>query len=91
MLDTYACNCTVSDAYCCCFSYHTLFDLKYNHRVGKTTTVKKLGEEKGISVCKAERRLDANLFLDKLPRWEPGRFHCPYLYQRMFAHVEAAE
>ena len=50
---------------------------------------KKLGEEKGISVCKAERRLDANLFLEELPRWEPGGLHHPYLYQRMFACVEA--
>ena len=51
---------------------------------------KKVGEEKGISVCKAERKLDVNLFLDKLPRWEPGGFHHMYLYQRMFAHVKAA-
>ena len=30
------------------------------------------------------------LFLDKIPRWEPDRPHHPCLYQRMFAHAEAA-
>ena len=67
----------------------TLFDLKYTHRAGKTAAAKKL-EEKGISVCEAERRLDANLFLDELSRWETGRLHHLYLYQWMFAHAEAA-
>ena len=71
-------------------SYHALFDLKSNQRVGKTAVAKKLREEKGISVCKADSRLDVNLFLDKLPSWEPGRLHHLYLYQRMFAHMEAA-
>ena len=51
---------------------------------------KRLCEEQGISVCETEWRLDENLFLDELPQLDPGRLHCPYLYERMFAHVEAA-
>ena len=82
-------SCTVSDAYCCCFSYHTLFDFRYNHQVGKTTAAKKLGAEKGISVWEAERRLDAKLFLDEIPKWEASRLHHLFLFQRMFAHAEA--
>ena len=56
---------------------------------GKTATAKKLGAERGISVRDMERRLDANLFLDEIPRWEPSGPHHLYLYQRMFAHAEA--
>ena len=51
--------------------------------------VKKLGEEKGISVYKAERRLDTKLFLDEIPKLEPGRPHHPFLFQKMFAHMKA--
>ena len=56
----------------------------------KTTIAKRLGAEKGISVREVERRLDANLFLDEIPRCEPGGPHHLYLYQRMFTHTEAA-
>ena len=58
--------------------------------MGKTATAKRLGEERGISVHEAEQRLDVNLFLDELPRWDPGGLHHLYLYERMFAHMEAA-
>ena len=51
--------------------------------------VKKLGEERGISVHEAERRLDTKLFLDEIPKWEPGRPHCSFLFQKMFAHAKA--
>ena len=89
VLDAWAHSCSVSDAYCCCFSYHTLLDLCYQHWAEKTTAAKKLWAEKGISVREAEWRLDANIFLDEIPRWEPSEPHHPYLYQRMFAHAEA--
>ena len=61
----------------------TLFDLWYNHRAEKTATAKKLGEEKGISVWEAEWRLNTNLFLDKIPKWEPGGPHDPYLSENV--------
>ena len=57
---------------------------------GETAAAKRLGAEEGILVREAERRLDANLFLDEIPRWEPSGPHHPYLYQRMFTHVEPA-
>ena len=43
-----------------------------------------------ISVREAEQRLDAKLFLDKIPRWHPGGPHHALLYQKMFEHVRAA-
>ena len=46
--------------------------------------------KKRASLCEAEQRLDANLFLDELPQWGPGRLHHLYLYERMFAHAKAA-
>ena len=48
---------------------------------------KRLAQEVGISVREAERCLEADVFLDKYPRWEPGRLHCPFLLQQMFAHM----
>ena len=54
-----------------------------------TAAAKKLGAEKNISVREVERRLDANLFLDEIPRWEPGGSYHPFLFQRMFTHTEA--
>ena len=65
-------------------------DLKYDHRVGKTTVAKRLAAEKSISVWEAERWLDAKLFLDEIPKWKPGRPHHSLLYQKMFAPVKAA-
>ena len=89
MLDAKACSCSVSDAYCC-FSYHTLFNLRYHHRSEKTAAAKRLGAEKNISVREMERRLDAKLFLDEICKWEPSGCHCPLLFQRMFTHAEAS-
>ena len=81
---------------CYCFSYHTLFNLRYNHRVGETAAAKKKkkkkkknGAEKGISVQEAERRLNTKLFLEEIPKWEPGRLHHLFLFQKMFAHMKA--
>ena len=64
------------------FSYHKLLDLEYDHRTGKTTTAKRLAVEKNISVWVAERQLDTKLFLDEIPKWEPGRPHCLLLNNR---------
>ena len=38
----------------------------------KTTAAKRLAAEKNISVQEAERQLDAKLFLNDIPKWEPG-------------------
>ena len=69
--------------------YYALFDLRYHCGVEKTAAAKRLGAEKNIFVREVERRLDATLFPDEIPRWEPSRPHCPFLYQRMFPHEEA--
>ena len=34
-----------------------------------------------------ERQLDAKLFLDEIPKWEPGGLHCLLLYKKMFKHA----
>ena len=56
--------------------------------VGKTATAKRWASEKNISIQEAERHLDAQLFLDEIPRWEPGRPHHSLLYQKMFTHAK---
>ena len=68
-------SCTVSDAYCCHFSYHALFNLRYNHRVGKTAAAKKLEAEKGI--WSPWSREKTRLFLDEIPKWEPVQTSLP--------------
>ena len=70
------------------FSYHTLFHLKYDHKVGKTAAAKRLAAKKNISVWEAERQLDAKLFLDEIPKWEPGGPHYSLLCQKMFTHAK---
>ena len=57
---------------------------------GKTAEAKRLAVEMNISVREAEWRLDAKLFLDKIPRWQPGKPHHALLYQKMFLHAKVA-
>ena len=63
--------------------------LTWDITTGENHHSKNLGAEKGISVQEAERRLDAKLFLDEIPKWEPHRPHHLFLFQRMFTHAEA--
>ena len=58
--------------------------------MGKTVAAKRLAAEKNISVWEAERQLDAKLFLDEIPKWEPGGPHYSLLYQKLFTHTKAA-
>ena len=44
----------------------------------------------GISMREAERRLDANLFLDEYPRLETGGPLNLYILQQMFGQAETA-
>ena len=86
----YACSGHICHALCCCcFSYHPLLSLHYETHVAKTAAVKKLAQEVGSSVREVERHLEADVFLDEYPRWEPGRLHYPFLLQWMFAHAKA--
>ena len=84
----YACSGHICDALCCCFSYHALLGLHYESCLAKTTNTKKLAQEVGISVREAERCLEADVFLDEYPKWEPGGLHHPLLLQQTFADVK---
>ena len=48
---------------------------------------KEWAKEEGLSVQEAEHHLDAELFLDKYPRWDAGGPHCPFILQQMFIHA----
>ena len=70
-------------------SYNTLLSLRFENQMAKTATVKKLMEEEGISLRKAERQMDTNAFLDKCQCWgHCGSCH-PFLMHQMFAHAMA--
>ena len=57
------------DILCSCnFSYHALLSLRHESHAAKTTTVKKLSQEEGISIQEAERQLDADAFLGEYPQ-----------------------
>ena len=86
----YACSGHICNVLCCCFSYHALLSLHYETCLAKTAAAKKLAQEVGISVREVERCLEADVFLDKYLRWEPGGIHHPFLLQWMFSHAEAA-
>ena len=45
----------------------------------------------GLSIRVAERRLDAELFLDKYPRWEKEGPHQPVILHNMFLHAAKQE
>ena len=66
-----------------------LLSLHYESHPAKMATTKKLAQEVGILVREAERCLEADVFLDKYPRWEPSGLHHLFLLQQMFAHAEA--
>ena len=68
---------------------HCLVYITESHPVQKQQSAKKLAQEVGISVREVVRCLEADVFLDKYLRWEPGGLHHPFLLQWMFAHVEA--
>ena len=59
----------------CLFSYPSLLELHYRGRLRKSQTARELAREVGLSVREAERRIDAELFLNKFPRWELGAPH----------------
>ena len=48
-----------------------------------------MGSRKEYFCLEVERWLDAQLFLDEIPKWQPGRAHHSLLYQKMFAHMKA--
>ena len=55
----------------------------------QTAASKELAHKVGICVREVEGCLEADVFLDKYPWWEPGGLHHPFLLQWMFTHIEA--
>ena len=51
--------------------------------------MKRLVEEKGISVREAERQLNTDAYLEEHQQWVPSGLHCQFLLQRMFLHASA--
>ena len=78
----------MSNAFCCCFSYHALPKLHYTEKWYKLVAAKRRAQEEGISVWEAECHLDSNLFLDEYPWWRAYGPQYPCILQRMFVHAE---
>ena len=57
--------------------------------MAKTTTAKRLAEEKNITVREAERQLDTDVCLTECEWWVHFRLHCDFLLHRMFVHAMA--
>ena len=88
VLDVKLLSCSVCNAFCCWFSYHTLLELHYEDKWHKTIAAKKQAQDEEISVWEAEYHLDTDLFSDEYPQWEAGGPQCPFILQRMFMHTE---
>ena len=69
------------------FSYPDLLELHYGERVKKSQIAKERARETGLSVREAEWRIDAELFLNKYPRWELGAPHWSVILHKMFLHA----
>ena len=76
------------NAFCCCFSYHTLLELYYEDKWLKLIAAKKWAQDKGILVWEARHHLDMDLFLDEYLWWEASGLQCPFILQGMFMHAE---
>ena len=73
----------------CLFSYPNLLELHYGGRIRKSQTTRKQARERGLLVREAEHRIDAELFLNKYPRWELEASHQSVILHEMF--LPAAE
>ena len=60
---------------CCLFSYPSFLELHYRGRMRRSQTTREWAREVGFSIREAECRIDAELFLDRYPRWEIGAPH----------------
>ena len=76
------------NAFCCCFSYHTLLELHYEDKWHKSIAAKKQAKDEGILVREAEHHLDTGFFLDEYLQWEASGPQCPFILQRMFMHTK---
>ena len=76
------------------FSYHGLLELSYGDKRQKTLAAKEQVRREGLSICKMEHQMDAEMFLDEYWHWEVGEFHYPLILQEMFlqaAHLGRKE
>ena len=71
----------------CLFSYPSLLELHYGGRLKKSQTAREWARETGLSVREAEPRIDAELFLDKYPRWELEAPHQSIILHKIFLHA----
>ena len=71
----------------CLFSYSSLLELQYGGRIWKSQATREQARETGISVREAEQRIDAELFIDKYPRWELGAPHWSVILHEMFLNT----
>ena len=55
--------------------------------MNKSQTTRGWAIEVGLLYREAERRLDAELFLDEYPRWEIGAPHWSVILHEMFVHA----
>ena len=56
----------------------------YGDKQNKTLTAKEWVSRDGLSIREMECCMDAEIFLDKYPRWEAGGLHHALILQEMF-------
>ena len=78
---------SVVSHFCCFFIYHSLLELHYGDWMYKSQTAREWATEVGLSIREAEWGLNAELFLDKYPRWEIEAPHWSIILHEMFLHA----
>ena len=64
-----------------------LLELHYGDKLHMFLAAKEQVREAGLSIRKVECWLDAELFLDKYPRWDIKGPHCPIILHSTFLHA----
>ena len=68
-------------------SYHKLMVARYRNKWGKLQEAKWRSTEEWRPMCKLERVMDMDLFLEAQSKWAEDRPHCLVILHEMFLHA----
>ena len=69
------------------YSYHKLLVAKYGCKREKSQEAKQRSAEEQKPMCKMERALDVDLFLEAQEQWAKDSPHCLIIFHKMFLHA----
>ena len=86
MFNPYCCySCSVVSLFPC--SYHKLMVVKYRSKREKSQEAKWRSAVEQRLVCKLDRAMDVDLFLEMQSKWAEDSPHCLVILHEMFCHA----